>query len=129
MTNTVIIAGSGHPDVATAATLKAALDAAENGISDRFVIIERADETYMQCLVTSGWRLEKREGDKSNHYVASRHDKDVLTEQRLAFLAKIADRGEALISKLDRNDVEDAMIAYMSGQDNPHWLIWSRITV
>ena len=112
----------------TADGLRKALDRVERAPADRFVIIERGEQHYMQCLVRRDWRLEKREGDEDHHFDGRRLEEEASAE-RLALLKQIDEREELFCSRLDREDVEAAMLSYLANEPEPEWLIWTAVVV
>lgn len=113
----------------TVAGLKEALDEADGAFHDPFVIIERDDQEYMQCLARTGWQLEKRDGDEDRHFQARRKEDGEPSAEKQAFLSRILERGEWISHRLDRQDVEAAMTAYLLEEGEPDWIVWTRISL
>lgn len=109
----------------------AAIEAARDVPRDRFVILERAGQYYMQCLCRDyGWLLEKREGDEQHHYraiVSSTKPQDRSADNDL--MSRIFSKRAEPSPYLDIKQVLDAMNSYHQGNPEPDWLSWERIEV
>jgi hypothetical protein len=125
----MICGASGTVTTATVDSLALALNEAELNEYDPFVIIERSDQHYMQCLIKGRWVLEKREGDEDRHFKATRKwDGSVDIEKRM-FLEELETRGESLFINLCREEVEEVMISYILDTPEPDWLLWNKISL
>lgn len=106
------------------------LQEAETEPTDRFLIIERTDQHYMQCLCHhSGWLLEKREGDEAHHFralVINDEDADVDGESLVAKLFQSAPQPRPY---LDMNQIYEAMTSFLFCEPEPEWLGWERVKV
>ncbi|KEO85563.1 hypothetical protein EH30_13680 [Erythrobacter sp. JL475] len=114
--------------------LGAALELASLATGDAFVILERSDQEYMQCLCeAAGWVLEKREGGDDRHYRAGVELMATISPDaptRDPILArKFAGSGGGMRLYLTFEEVGDAMIAYLRGAPEPEWLRWELIEV
>lgn len=111
--------------------VRSALEAARDAVTDRFVVLERSGQHFMQCLcLDDGWVLEKREGDDLTHFRAA-----VVPD---AASGGEEERGSALTQDpaspiddpyLDFGQVLDAMRCYHEERPEPSWLRWKRIEV
>ena len=129
MSETKIICGTGLQIEPSIKGLISALDAVSVAIVDPFVIVARSGQQYMQCLNKGDWKLEKREGSEGEHFEASRTNLEPPAPEKIAFLDKILARREVLSVRLNRDEVEEAMTAYLEGNADPDWIIWTRIEV
>lgn len=106
------------------------LQQAEAQLADRFLIIERSDQHYMQCLCDpAGWLLEKREGGAGSHFravVPKAQDADAGGK---SLMAKIIGPTRQLRLYLDTNQVHEAMTSFLLCQPEPEWLAWERVEV
>lgn len=106
------------------------LQQAEAQLADRFLIIERSSQHYMQCLRDqSGWLLEKREGDKGSHYRALAPKEEVAKVGAKSLMTKLFERTQVRRINLDTNHVHEAMTSFLLCQSEPEWLDWERVEV
>lgn len=129
----ILLAGRYHPDQQD---VLAALEAAHQALTDRFVIIERSPKRFMQCLCQGDhWLLEKLEGGEDAHYCAM-----VNTSGASAMLGGPAIEDGDLMSRIFSKRPQlthalnfaltcDAMQRYFTGKPDPHWLQWERIEI
>lgn len=111
--------------------IRSALDEARNAPTDRFVILELADQDYMQCLCTeNGWILEKREGRADRHFrgLAKRTKSEADTHAE-DLMARLFKNKEEPIPYLEFQQVLEAMSRYKEGLPDPLWLQWEPVEI
>lgn len=99
-------------------------------VSDRFLIIERSGQHYMQCRCDEdGWLVEKREGDEAHHFRAlapANSGTDVNEDPLMKLIfAQRKQRGWYL----DQEQVDEVMVSYLLAEPEPCWLEWERVEV
>jgi len=110
-------------------SLRVAMITAQDAVLDRFVILARDGQFFMQCLCTpSGWRLEKREGDADHHYRAlvcsEDPSEDVSTMDPT--LRQLFNPSLAAGTFLEFDEVFEAMRSYLALAPEPVWLGWEK---
>ena len=103
---------------------------AEIALGDRFLVIERSGQHFMQCLCDAGgWLLEKREGDDERHFRALAPVEDLPDRAEKSLMQQILAPRRQRGWYLTREQVEDAMAAYLLAEPEPGWLEWEKIVV
>jgi hypothetical protein len=117
---------SGDPEVLRE-QLTLLLQQAKAAGANRFLIIERSGQHFMQCLCDDGgWLVEKREGDEQRHFRAlAPRDVDAGT-QEASLMQKIFAPTKHRSWYLDMDQVNDVMAAYLLCDPEPEWLEWDR---
>lgn len=122
----ILVAGHYDPSVND---VRLALERARDAVADRFVIIERSAQCYMQCLCQhAGWLLEKREGDETAHFHALVRQPAAGAEQ-MDLMSRIFGEPEATTIYLAFEQVQEAMTCYHESIPEPDWLGWRRVDV
>jgi hypothetical protein len=116
---------------ATRDDLSKALGLAREAIDDRFVIIERSGQEYMQCVCeNNGWLLEKREGSHERHFRASfSNSQEKGNSEQSSMMDRIFSPKLKRGLYLDFDQVEQAMLCYLRNKPDPKWLQWDRFEV
>lgn len=110
--------------------LSSILREAEAQVTDRFIIIERAGQHFMQCLYEdSGWLLEKREGSAESHWRAMVRVADEPAREAASIAERILRPARQPLLLLSFEQVLEAMAGYLAFQPEPAWLDWARIEV
>jgi hypothetical protein len=112
--------------------LREAMITARDAVLDRFVILARDGQIFMQCLCTpSGWKLEKREGDADHHYRALIYSddpsEDVSTMDPV--LRQLFKPSLAAGTFLGFDEVFEAMKSYLAFAPEPVWLGWEKYEI
>lgn len=111
--------------------LRSALEAARDAPRNRFVILEKSDQFWMQCLCTeTGWLLEKREGDEEQHFratVKSVEPEEGNGEEDL--MSRIFAKRKEPTRYLNFGQVLEAMNRYHEGKPEPDWLEWEGVGI
>jgi hypothetical protein len=124
----ILVAGRYDPRVND---VRSALEAARDSLIDRFVILDRSPQHYMQCLcLDAGWLLEKRDGDAAAHFRAVLNpDEPNGRIGNPALLARIFPDWQEPTYYLPFEQVLEAMHSYHQTMPEPHWLQWQRVDV
>ena len=111
--------------------VRSALEAARAAIGNRFVVLERSGQQFMQCLCKeTGWILEKREGDEERHFRALAINADPERDNGDDnLMVRIFSRKKEPSRYLDFGQVLEALNCYHEGEPEPDWLEWERIEV
>lgn len=111
--------------------VRVALEAARDAASDRFVILERSGQFFMQCLCKEvGWLLEKREGDEEHHFRGVAKSEKPRTENGDGdLMSRIFAKRSGPSRYLDFEQVQEALSHYLEGRPEPEWLEWDRISI
>ena len=117
-----------HCEEAGKGDLLQALARARDATRDRFVVLERAPQFFMQCLCIGqgSWLVEKRTGSDDQHFRA------LVKEESSAeadIIRKILAEAGQPRAYLDDAQVEAAMTSFLLGEPEPDWLCWERIEV
>ena len=111
--------------------VRSAMEAAQNALIDRFVIVERSHKHFMQCLCQGErWILEKQEGSEDAHFRAMLHPAEAaaMTGDD-ALMSRIFSPRQQPAYTLTFAQVREAMQRYFDGEPEPHWLGWERIDI
>ena len=111
--------------------LRSALEAARDASTDRFVILERSGQFFMQCLCEdTGWLLEKREGNEGSHFRAMEKPANPKAESgNQNLMSRIFAKRQAPSLYLGFEKILEAMTRYQEGAPEPEWLEWERVEV
>ncbi len=103
------------------------IDEADARVSDRFLIIERAPQYFMQFLCeANGWLLEKRVGEEERHFRALAPGKGDQGKAEDTLMQRILAPRRQRGWYLSQDQVEEVMSSDLLAEPEPGWLQWER---
>lgn len=96
---------------------------------DRFVILARSPQRFMQCLCKDvGWILEKREDDEALHFRALGPPVRPPQESEKNMMDRIFAPRRARSWHLSTEQVAEALTEYLLARPEPDWLEWENVS-